>query len=178
MKQAPTKWRPAVPCWRPRRGDSIGNPGGTDGPCFRWSRAWSQQVPDLLDKPGHPLLVPPQCRLTPVGLGTRLRGRRSSSRMSRDRRTTGSRPMPLAASCLRTRTGPATGQPGGSPLGSWTAGASVRRLVPQTPRAARRRPEAGRRGSGSRLPPQLQLRPRPQTPVVCQGEPRTTTPHR
>ena len=37
-----------------------------------WScrqRLWCQQLPDLQDKPGHPLFVPPQCRPAPVVIG-------------------------------------------------------------------------------------------------------------
>ena len=60
-----------------------------------------------------PLFGPPQCRLAPVVLGTRLRGCRPSSRMRCGGRTTGSRPMPLAASRLRTRMGPAPAPPPG-----------------------------------------------------------------
>ena len=72
--------------------------------------------------------MPPQCRPAPVVRGTRLRRCQPSSRTSRGRQTTGSRPMPLAASRLRTRMGPSPAPPPEAsrlPLGPWTVGASA-----------------------------------------------------
>ena len=68
-----------------------------------------------------------QCRPAMAVLGIRLRGCRPSSRMRCGRRTTaGSRPMPLAASRLRTRMGPVSAPPAEVsrlPPGPWTVGA-------------------------------------------------------
>ncbi len=68
-----------------------------------------------------------QCRPAMAVLGIRLRGCRPSSRMRCGRRTTaGSRPMPLAASRLRTRMGPVSAPPAEVsrlPPGPWTVAA-------------------------------------------------------